>query len=121
VRAIEKLLVKYNAHNWVSILSYNKEWLAETVQQYPGTLVMIDKDEMSTADIDYAVTNAFYGIAAKNVEMQKEIVDNAQNKGLKVQIYGAYSQKDILNAVKKLPDFLLTEDIELAQGIVTGD
>jgi len=117
VTAAEKILAAYDAYDWIYIQSYVPEWLAETVKQYPKTRVMYD-GTLADGDIEYAKNNGFYGIASKNDNINAEQITAAHTAGLRVQLYGADGQNDMVDAFNKSPDYFLTDNIPLSESIL---
>jgi len=117
VNEAEKIIQKYNAYDWIYVQSYVPAWLAETVKQYPGTRVVYD-GTLADGDIEYAKDNGFYGIASKNDNISAEQVSAAHAAGLRVQLYGADGQSDMVNAMNKSPDYFLTDNIPLSESIL---
>lgn len=119
LQEISRLIDKYQARDWVFLQSDSREWLSYCRDHYPSIRVLLDyiKD---VGDIDYAAAAGFYGIAAPGSDLQAAEVNLARQKGLKIQLYGARLQEDMIREMGKLPDYFLSDNIPLTRRILAA-
>ncbi|MBL7717413.1 MAG: hypothetical protein JNL72_01150 [Flavipsychrobacter sp.] len=114
--AINELLSRYNAYDYVFVQANSFEWLMQARDKYPDVKVFLDV-AISKGNIAEAAANGFYGVACKSEHITAEEVAFAHDKGLRVQIYGerGYALRQV---VDKAPDYILTDNIPLLHSIL---
>lgn len=114
---VSRLIEKYKAADWVLLQSDSRAWLTYTRHRYPEIRVLLDyiKD---TSDILYAARAGFYGVAAPGSDLSTAAVNLARKEGLKIQLYGARLQEDMIREMGKLPDYFLSDNIPLTRRIL---
>ncbi len=117
LQEVSRLIDKYKAADWVLLQSDSREWLSYTRRHYPEIRVLLDyiKD---TSDIMYAARAGFYGVAAPGSDLSTAAASLARQEGLKIQLYGARLQEDMIREMEKLPDYFLTDNIPLTRRIL---
>lgn len=116
LRSLARLLERYPVRDRIAIQTMDRELLLEAERILPGVDIYLDYCT-SMEEIEYAVSRGYRGVAAQTSAFSQELVRAAQAANLKVQLYDAGSQKDILEALNKLPDYFLADNIVLTQQI----
>lgn len=68
-------------------------------------------------DIRFAADAGFFGVAAPGSDLSDEEVELARSLGLRIQLYGARLQQDIVRELDKRPDYFLADNILMTQRI----
>lgn len=108
--AINSLLAKYNAYDYIFVQANSFDWLMEARNKFPNIKVFLDV-AVGPGNIAEAANNGFYGVACKDEHLTEEEVTLAHSKGLRVQLYGVRGK--FTNAINKSPDYILTDNIPL--------
>jgi glycerophosphoryl diester phosphodiesterase len=114
---IVETITKYNYQNYTYIASGNIELLEELNTKNSQIKLMVE-----TSDVRWAAEiinkNDWYGIVSENDKISKVDVDYAHSKNVRVALFSVKIQSDIVNAVNKHPDYILTDNILKLQQIL---
>lgn len=92
----------------VLLISNSESW-ASTFENTPFQLIY---DVEFVEDAQAALsTNVFDGVMIKNARITKQQTSDLKSPGKKVIIFEVRSPKGIRDALKKLPDYLVTDDV----------
>ncbi len=116
LRSLGRLLQRYPVQERIAIQTSDRELLMQAEGILPGVEIYLDYCT-SMADVEYAHSRGYKGVAAQTKAFGGDLVRAAQASNLKVQLYDAGSQKDILEALNKLPDYFLADNLVLTQQI----
>ena len=116
-KEIVNLINKYNyqQHTYVNSGDIN---LLNIIHQLDATLKLTIESNNITWATQVARNNNLYGIVADNKLVSKKDVDYAHSKNVKVILFNMRSQFSINNAVKKNPDYIITDNIPILQQII---
>lgn len=116
MRSLKRLLDRYPVANRIAIQATDREILLQAEAIVPQVKLYLDYCE-SMEDVEYAKSRGYAGVAAQTGSFSAELVAAAHAAGLKVQLYDAASQRDIIDAMKKSPDYFLADNLVLTQQI----
>jgi len=118
--AIQKLAVKYNIINQITITYDSYHWAEHAHANFPELHVFIDRaSSFVTADVDSAYANGFAGVLCINDAITKDQVTYAHSKGLYVLIYSVGTGSAVADAIRKSPDYILADNIPLVQNTMS--
>jgi hypothetical protein len=112
---IVNLIQKYNYEEHIYLASGSPEILMNIT----GTnikLMLESSDIYGT--IDQIKQNDWFGIVAYNESMTKQKIDFAHLNNIRVALFSVKIQKDMVSAVNKHPDFIITDNIPQLQQIL---
>jgi glycerophosphoryl diester phosphodiesterase len=116
---IIEAITKYNYQDLTYVASGNIEMLKEFNEKNSQLKLMIE-----TSDVGWAAEiinkNNWYGIVAYNESISKSDVDYAHSKNVRVALFNVKVQSDIVAAVNKHPDYILTDNILKLQQILSN-
>lgn len=116
-KEIVYLINKYNYQSYTIINSGDIDLLNIIQQLDPSLKLTIESNDITWAT-QVARTNNLYGIVADDKLVSKKDVDYAHSKNVKVMLFNMRSQFSINNAVKKHPDYIITDNIPILQQII---
>lgn len=116
IRSLGRLLKRYPISDRVVIQSIDRDLLEQAHAWLPQVQIYLDYCR-NLDDIEYARDHGYAGVGAQNSAFSAELVEAAHSAGLQVQLYDAGSQPDILNALGKMPDYFLADNLVLTQQI----
>lgn len=108
---INKLYNLYKVKNKVVILN-TSDWIQAFYSD--GNNVFLQLDDGSNWKKLGNLTNYCTGYCLSNTKVTKEEVDEIHAQNKQIVIFDIRSPKDVKNALKKHPDFIIVEDIKIA-------
>ncbi len=114
---IVQLILKYNYQEYTYISSGSSEALLAIQKINPNLKLML-----ATSDVYGLLSlikqNNWYGIVAQNANMTKQKIDYAHQNKIRVALFNVKIQSEIVDAVNKHPEFILTDNIPKLQQIL---
>lgn len=107
---IVEIINKYNYQNLTYIASGDIELLKELNQKNAHLKLMLETDNI-TSDVEIVTKNNWYGIVAHSDRITKSDVTYAHSKNVRIALFDIKIQSDIVDAVNKHPDYILTDNI----------
>jgi glycerophosphoryl diester phosphodiesterase len=111
-QALTELILKYNAQEWVYLESNSLDLLLLLQQKQPDFKLLLYTQEIDK-DIALAAEHRLYGITTFNNIVTKEQVKRAHQQNLMVNVLGVKSREGLTKAIKKNPDSIQTDNIQL--------
>ena len=114
VNQITQTIQAYQAHKWVYVYDGDTSLLKRFRAADPGINTIYNAQ--SYGDAIAACTRADIGaFVISNSDITKEQVKDSHSKNIKVIIWGILKRKDVVEAINKSPDALMTDNIPLTQ------
>ncbi|MFD2247104.1 glycerophosphodiester phosphodiesterase [Pontibacter ruber] len=110
--ALSDLILKYDAQDWVFVESNSLDLLLLLQEEHPEFRLLLYTKEIDK-DIEVAARNGFYGITTFNNLISKEQTKRAHQQNLMVNVLGVKSRTGLTEAIKKNPDGIQTDNIQL--------
>ncbi|MCB9334712.1 MAG: hypothetical protein H6586_01065 [Flavobacteriales bacterium] len=114
---IVDILNQYQYIDNAYITSGSVELLKEISQRDGNLKLMVESTNVNWA-IENVKDNNWYGIVVYNNSISKSDIKFAHSLGIRVSIFGVKIQSEIVSAVKKNPDFIITDNIPNLQQIL---
>lgn len=118
VNAIYNLIDKYNAYDWVYVESRDPAFLQKIKNK--STQIKLFIDGFISSELDVAVNMDLVGIVVEDAFITKEEIELAHSKNIMVVTYGALNKKETIEAIKKSPDFIQTDNILLLKQLLSN-
>ena len=115
--ALLSLFQDYQCYDWVIVETTNKQ-LVEMLHREDEAIKIQLLGAFSTENFDFAERMDLFGLSFFNRELTKEDVRRAHQAGLWVTIVDVKIRRDAIEAIKKSPDFIYTDNIPLVQNIL---
>jgi glycerophosphoryl diester phosphodiesterase len=119
-KSLTDLIKKYNADRHILISCPNQDLLNMIRNIYPDLKLIYN---IGAGDYDSglktAIENSFYGIEIYNHNISKDQVREVHANNLWVVIYGVKDRNSQVDAIKKSPDVIITDNIPLLQQILS--
>ena len=116
-RQLVDLIVQYTAENRVIVETGNIE-IIELIQERNAMIGLHFLAPVTTQNIQIALENEVEGMTINNDATTKEDIETAHNAGLKVALFNTKIRQAHIDAVKKYPDYIQTDNILLLQQIL---
>jgi glycerophosphoryl diester phosphodiesterase len=114
---IVQLISKYNYQEYTYISSGSIEALL-AIQEIDANLKLMVETNDVNGMLPLIKQNNWYGIVAQNENITKQKIDFAHKNNIRVALFNVKTQNNIVNAVNKHPDFILTDNIVKLQQIL---
>lgn len=118
-RQVARLIERYNGTDWIIVDSKDLQFL-RLLKQQNAQIKIIFAPDWSVNIVQDVLSEGFYGFCFRNESITFEQIAEAHNAGLRVMVWNIRDRKTTIEAINKHPDFLLTDNIPLAQQII-GD
>jgi len=115
--ALAELILQYKAQPWTYVESTSIEMLLRLQQKHQGFRLLLYTRNVAP-DLPQAIRHGFDGITTFNDDITKQQVAEAHLNGLYVTLLGVRSRSSLLEAIKKHPDAIQTDNIPLMQEIL---
>lgn len=110
------LIDKYNAYEWVYVESRDTAFIK--IMQTKSSNFQLMIDGYISSELDIAVNMNLAGIVVENDFITKEEIALAHSKNISVVLYGALTKQQTIEAIKKSPDMIQTDDILLLKQLL---
>lgn len=107
---IVETINKYNYQNLTYVASGDLELLIKLNQKNPHLKLMLETDNVNWA-VEIINKNNWHGIVAHNDRITKSEITYAHSKNVRIALFDIKIQSDIVDAVNKHPDYILTDNI----------
>ena len=118
--SLTSLITEYNATDHVFISCSNSQLLKKIKALNPTLRLILN---IGAGDfhsgLSVALDNGFYGVEIYNEYVSREQISEAHSNNLWVVIYGVKDRNTQIDAVKKSPDVIITDNILLLQQVLT--
>lgn len=111
INAVLKTLKKYQIQNKVYIESSIKDFLTMFRNINHESKLFINPPNFETG-LSIASTEGFYGITISNRNITQDQIRIAHANQLRVAVWNVHSRSDNIEAVKKNPDFIQTDNVK---------
>jgi glycerophosphoryl diester phosphodiesterase len=109
---IAKMINKYNGTGWLYVIADDAVLLNKIRSGAPGVRVYLDTEDAS-AGIAEAIAQKLNGIVIVNEWITAQQVQGAHEKNIEVVLFGIKTREGTLEAVRKSPDAIQTDNLEL--------
>lgn len=116
-RAMAKFVTDNDASSWIYVYDSNPELLNSIRNHNPSIKLFYNAQEFEDG-FNVAISNNYDGIVIGTDNITKEQVKQAHLNNKRVVIWGVVSKKEIIDAVEKYPDGLMTDNIPLTQEVL---
>ncbi|NNF02328.1 MAG: glycerophosphodiester phosphodiesterase [Bacteroidia bacterium] len=110
--AISMIIDRFSAHSFIRIGS-NDQTLLNQIANLQGTVKVYYQVDNIDLAIPIAVASNYAGLIISGSKASKEQVASAHSMGIEIVLFGMRSRSKILSALKKHPDAVITDDINL--------
>lgn len=108
---VVKMVRKYEGASWLYVISSSHE-LLNIIRKYDNT-IRLYLDGGGSEAIQTADENNFDGIVSNNDHITREQVKQAHSKGMQVVLFNVKTREGTLDAVRKGPDAIQADNLEL--------
>jgi len=115
---IIRLIVKYDALDWCIVESEKLKFMTALKEKLPTLKLSFIPNYHTEEEIIDSAERGFYMISSRNDLISKEFSKFIHDNGLRVAIYSVKTKDGSIEAVKKSPDFIYTDNIGLLQEIL---
>lgn len=116
-KLVASIIKKYNAYSWISVYDGDESFLLKIREIDP--LIDLNYNAQGFDDaLKIAENNNFNTIIIGNDKITKEQVDLAHSKEIKIVLWKIIRRKDVITAVEKSPDGLMTDNIPIVQEVL---
>jgi glycerophosphoryl diester phosphodiesterase len=115
--SLVKIIQENNAYSWISIYDSDLDFLNLVRSMDPGIHLYFNAEDFDSS-LNTVIDNNYSGIVIKLDKVTKEQVKLAHNNNKKVIIWGMYRRKETIDAIKKNPDAIMTDNIQVAQELL---
>lgn len=116
-KVIASIIEANNAAGWISVYDGDVN-LLNRVRLYNPDIDLIYNAQDFNVGLNVCLTNNYSGMVIKTNDITKEQVKQAHNNNIKVILWGVVYKKEMIDAIEKYPDALMTDNIELTQEIL---
>jgi glycerophosphoryl diester phosphodiesterase len=109
---VVKMVQKYNGASWVYVIA-NTTSLLEKVRKLDPSLKLYLDGNAKSSSLPEAVSSSLQGYVVSNDDITAQQVQYAHENGLEVVIFGTKTREGIISAVKKSPDAIQADNLEL--------
>ena len=110
VRALAKVLEKYQMVNHVFPSSHKSKYLEKIKNRFPSVQLVVNGTLEKSLEL--AKANQAFGIIMQNEDATKEKIRQVHEEGFRVCLFGLYSKNDNLDAIEKNADYLFTDKVK---------
>lgn len=115
VTEIARLITKYDALDWCYVEAGKFDFLMALQDKLPTVKLSYIPSYYVEEEIIEAADKGIYMISSNNDLVSKEFVQFTHEKGLRVAIYNVKIRSSAIEAIKKSPDYIYTDNIILLQ------
>ena len=116
-KVITKIIQDNKAHNWISVYDSDIKGLNKIKELDPNINLILNAYDFDFALSD-CITNNYSEMVIENTNITKEQVKIAHQHNKKVTIWGVLRKNEIMEAIEKHPDALMTDNIQLTQELL---
>lgn len=111
INAISRIIQKYQLQDKIYIESSTKEFLTMFKNNQSNLKLFINPPDFETG-LSISLTEGFYGITISNRNITKEQIKIAHDNQIHIAVWNVHSKSDNIEAVKKNPDFIQTDNVK---------
>tara|TARA_R110002049_G_scaffold125972_6_gene281624 strand:+ start:1353 stop:2219 length:867 start_codon:yes stop_codon:yes gene_type:complete len=112
-----ELIERYNYSPYTFIGSSSKESLLAISKINPNLKLCFETESIRSNN-DFLQDNSIYGIIAYNDRISNSEIEFAHRNNIRVILFNVKSQKSIVEAVNKNPDYIITDNIPKLQQVL---
>lgn len=109
---VVKMIRKYNGADWIYVIA-NTTAILEKIHKYDPSVRLYLDGNANAASLPEAVSSGLHGYVVNNNDITAQQVDYAHEHGLEVVVFGTKTREGILSAIKKNPDAIQADNLEL--------
>jgi glycerophosphoryl diester phosphodiesterase len=115
VTEVVKIIHKYDGKSWIYVISGSADLLRKIARHDAGIKIYLDGPASA---IDDAVKNGFDGICTNNDNITEAQVSAAHAKGAEVILFNVKTREGTLEAIRKSPDAIQSDNLDLLMEIL---
>lgn len=116
-RKVVEMVEKYNAEDWVFCGALDINFLKQVHQKNPNIKLFLEGGNVVEM-LSKRKEQDFFGIVISNADITKGEVQLAHDSGVRVAVFNLKALPANIDAVKKSPDYIITDNITLLQDIL---
>jgi glycerophosphoryl diester phosphodiesterase len=116
-KAMANFVKVNNASSWIYVYDSNQE-LLNKVRTYDPSIKLYYNAQEFEDGLNKVISNNYEGIVVETDFITKEQVKKAHLNNKRVIIWGVVTKKEIVDAVQKYPDGIMTDNISLTQEVL---
>lgn len=115
ITAVSALVKKHNAYDWVFLFESTAGFYNVANDVDPEIKWIFSVEDHFEEFLQFPFADSIETIIAEHTDISPQEVQQAHNQNVKVILWGIRSRNDVVDALKKHPDGLLTDNIPLTQ------